>query len=88
MKKLTESDKKRIKNYFVKKYGINEGFIEWLFGKALVRRLENDPEFVKKAKELDKLMAGSKDLDSWLKAPKGTPPPPSVLRAIKTGSYK
>lgn len=88
MKKLTESDKKRIKNYFVKKYSINEGFVEWLFGKALVRKLENDPEFVRKARELDKLIAGSKEAEAWAKSPKGTPIPPAVLRAIKTGSYK
>lgn len=83
MKKLTEANRKRIKEYFVKKYNINEGFIEWLFGKALVRRLENDPEFVAKAKELDKSLKDYDEMVAWARSPKGTPIPDHVKSNFK-----
>lgn len=53
---LTTEQRQKIKEALIKKHNLNEGFIEYLFGKALIRKLKNDKEFVSLAKRLDKDM--------------------------------
>lgn len=51
--KLTETHKNRIKEVLQTKHFVREGIIDYIFGKALVRKLSKDREFLKLAKKVD-----------------------------------
>lgn len=51
--KLTESDKTKIKEVLQTKHFVKEGIIDYIFGKALSRKLSKDKEFLKLAKRVD-----------------------------------
>lgn len=86
MKQLTEANRQKIKEYFTKKYDLKEGIIDYIFGKVLVNKLQNDKNFVDFAKELDRKMQGHKELLQWY-ADKNKPIPDSVTKAMLTGKY-
>lgn len=51
--KLTESQKKSIKEFITKKHSLKEGIIDYIFGKVLVNKLSKDKDFITMAKKLD-----------------------------------
>jgi hypothetical protein len=85
MKQLSESQKKIIKDYLTKKYNLKEGIIDYVFGKILVKKLKNDKNFVKLAKDLDKRLQTTKNLLQW-HADKNQPLPDSIAQIINKGS--
>lgn len=84
--KLTEEQRERVKSALIKKHGINEGFIDYLFGKKLVKKLSNDKEFLKIAKKLDSDMSDLRKKVDDLK--KKGEPVPDLYKHILGKSYK
>lgn len=66
--KLTETNKRVIKEFLTKKHSIKEGVIEYIFGKVLVNKLKNDKSFIAMAKKLDADMQELRDEVERLKA--------------------
>lgn len=51
--KLTKEQKNKIKETLSKKHSLNEGIVDYIFGKLLVKKLSKDKEFLRLAKKLD-----------------------------------
>lgn len=54
--KPTNEQIKTISSALSKKHGMNEGLVDYIFGKVLTRRLKKDKKFNQIAKELDTAM--------------------------------
>lgn len=54
--KPTNEQIKTISSALAKKHGMNEGLVDYIFGKVLTRRLKKDKKFNQIAKELDTAM--------------------------------
>ena len=54
--KPTNEQIKTISSALAKKHGMNEGLVDYIFGKVLTRKLKKDKKFNQIAKELDTAM--------------------------------
>jgi len=84
--RLTKEQREKVKQALIKKHGLNEGFIDYLFGKRLVKKLSNDKEFLKIAKRLDSNMSDMHKKVADMK--KNGEPIPDLYKHILGKSYK
>ena len=67
--KLTENQKNRLIEVIAKKHQVSEDFVGQLFKYVLSRKLMNDPEIKRMAKNLDKVTKNAKNtLDKKIKS--------------------
>jgi hypothetical protein len=74
--RISEINKKKIKEAITKKHSLKEGIVDYIFGKLLVKKLSKDKDFLAMAKKLDDDMQKLRDEVEDLKK-KGKPIPHS-----------
>lgn len=59
--RISEINKKKIKEFISKKHDMKEGIIDYIFGKKMISKLEKDKDFLAMAKKLDDDMQKLRD---------------------------
>jgi hypothetical protein len=78
--RISEINKKKIKEAITKKHSLKEGIVDYIFGKLLVKKLSKDKDFLAMAKKLDDDMQKLRDEVEDLK--KQGKPIPHSYKAI------